>query len=418
MKTATAPIVDFFETIDSIVTEWSAHNRAGLSICGVDIHSSITSYLAYRLFAFRDQFIEKKIDVRTIRDELPKLTPSVAPVQTCDESVELSDTTLCYANGPRMARQLKPIYDKLKADGGRVVFLCDFKIEGIETVSLGDFNKSHSTPGWINEHYFEDYTRLFSVLYRAFREFRPKTVFCVDGCQTGAKILAEIARHYGAEAICLQQGWPSFLHSGFRRMPYSKFLTWGKGFSKLYAAENPDCPFIEVGYPYRIIEQGTHNAILFCLQAPVFLATNSSFAEFLKTVDQTARRYPHRSILVREHPDYKLPEEIREWLAENVNVEFCSGMPIEMCYSRAKVVVAHFSSTLMECLVHGCIPISLDFAMQGRYSPDLETTGLGFICTNRAVFFDRLEEILNQGFSCSELSEWFSQKSAEYFVET
>lgn len=410
-KQSIRPIEWFYEVVDEVILRWKNENLESLNIAGIDIGCSLSSYLAYELYQYRNKYLKDEIDESFLYKALPFFKHDVTDAAIVLKRFELSDSIMLYANGPRMARQLRPIYDELCKHDKKVFFICEYNVDGIKSSSLNDFPEYFSPLLWSGCKIEKNFFELFKKLLSAFMAIKPACVVCVDGCQTGAKILAEISRYYGSKSVCLQQGWPSFLHSGFRRMPYDKFLTWGNGFSQLYSLKNPGCKFISVGYPYYVVENGEHKAILFCIQAPVYFATIHSLSLFINTIHTTASLYGDLEILVREHPDYRLPDSIKNWLTAMSNIRFVSEDPIERVYAESKIVVAHFSSVLMESMIHGCTPISLDYSGEQEYSPNLMEEGLGYICKNEKDFFLAVESVFNNSYNHSlDIEKWFAPK--------
>lgn len=69
------------------------------------------------------------------------------------------------------------------------------------------------------------YANTFDILMRI---LQPKGLIFLEGCHYQQLLLATIGRDYGIPTLCIQQGWPSLMHTAFRRMPYRYYLMWGK----------------------------------------------------------------------------------------------------------------------------------------------------------------------------------------------
>lgn len=242
------------------------------------------------------------------------------------------------------------------------------------------------------------------------RKLHPKALVCIDGCQTEYELAAIFCHNMGIPSVCIQHGWPSYLHTGFQNMPYTHFLTWGEGFQRLWKSCNPHTKFINTGYMYDVKTQGTHHAITFFLQTPMFLCSKEHLERIYQLIVSTAKRYLDREILVREHPEYKANDSIRLIWSHLPNIRMATEEPLSEVYAHTKVVVSHFSSTLMEGIVHGCTPLVFDPTYQSRYNPDIEAEGLGCIADNEGIFFLQLNKLLTTSFSLTPhhcMEYWF-----------
>ena len=238
----------------------------------------------------------------------------------------------------------------------------------------------------------------------------PRLLVCIDGCQLEYGVAALICKRKGIPSVCVQQGWPSFLHEGFHNMPYTHFMTWGRGFSELWKKRNVGVNFVDVGYLYNVKGDGAHNAITFFLQAPVYFLTKEYLNRIYLLIDKTAEKYDTCNVLVREHPVYKADERIKERWCRHKNLKVVSNVPLEDVYADTHVAVSCFSSSIMECVVHGCVPLVFCPTTGVRYNPDIEAEGLGFISDSEEMFFDSLGRIMEQEVNLEplhNLSYWF-----------
>jgi len=241
---------------------------------------------------------------------------------------------------------------------------------------------------------------------------RPRTVVCIDGCQTRYMIAAEYCRIAGVRSVCIQQGWPSLIHQGFHDWAYSRFLTWGEGFSSLLKPYNPCTRFISAGYPYEI-ERGSdapRQAIGFFLQDRIYLGSEYADCLMRRAISYAAQAYPEVTVYVRRHPLCRKDSE--RFQIDRQNVVWADDIPLARLFAMCKVAVSQFSSCIIESTFHGCRPIVLDPASGSRYNPDIEAEGLGKICGNFDGFIKSLSEVMHQDSSQSG-SNWCDCYGAE-----
>lgn len=91
---------------------------------------------------------------------------------------------------------------------------------------------------WIIDSVLSSYYNTFQLLLEV---LKPEAVIVLEGCHHQEQILSDVARKNGIPSIAIQQGWPSFIHSMFRNMPYSHYLTWGAGFDRNGQSGTPVC---------------------------------------------------------------------------------------------------------------------------------------------------------------------------------
>ena len=67
-----------------------------------------------------------------------------------------------------------------------------------------------------------------------------------------------------------------------------------------------------------------------------------------------AERYCDRTVLVREHPEYKADTMQKEQWAALPNIRNVSDVPLAEVFAQTRVTVSCFSSSIMESVAHGC----------------------------------------------------------------
>ena len=235
----------------------------------------------------------------------------------------------------------------------------------------------------------------YMLMNSLFSELKVEGVVLLEGCHFQEQIIGEIAREHHFPSILLQQGWPSVMHTMFRRFPYSHFITWGDGFNDLWRRYNPVPEYCAGGYPYPV-KSKRDEAISFFLQAPLFISDDVYYDMLVDLIAETAKKYDNRKILIREHPEFRMDISQKKDLSELSNVRFVTDCVLPDVFASSCVVVSHFSSSLIEGLAHECIPLVFDPTTDSQYLPDVEALGIGAIAKNPCDFFQKLDKVLSE----------------------
>lgn len=261
---------------------------------------------------------------------------------------------------------------------------------------------------------FDTFSSLLEILH-------PKGVVLLEGGSLQAHVLATVSESCNIPSYCIQQGWPSFFHTMFREMPYRYFLTWGKAFSTLWQSTNPKPEFIPIGYTLPVSaerKKESKNCITFFLQGPFFISDAHYEEEVVALIKNTALRMPEQRFLVKPHPAYRPSGHTFEQLFLLTNVEDASFVNVEEVFLQTLVSVSHYSSTLVEGVIHGCLPLVYDPTTGSRYRPDIENLELGLIASTPSEFYEKLLQIISRkNFFYSKADEirkhWFAASGEE-----
>jgi hypothetical protein len=248
-----------------------------------------------------------------------------------------------------------------------------------------------------------EYWRELALRFDTFREIlereAPIAVMMTEGNQPDDEILARAARTLGIRSICIQQGWSPIIHTGFRDMQYDDFFVWGTEFGRLLQPENPRQYFAATG-SHRIEPTGTATlatarAISFFLQKGSVLITERAWCEMLDLVRWTAATWPERDILVREHPAAPLTAEERSALCALPNIVLCPSatMSLDTVLRQTGVAVAFYSTTLIEALAYGAVPLIINITGAPHYVPDLAAMGVGIEVKDFAAARDAMARL-------------------------
>lgn len=423
--------IEFHRALESAVeNELDKMEQSRFMLGSFHLIRSLRNHLWYKRLHFRDEY-DRLRHAGLSQAEAIRIIGS-AHVKICEElhprnsSLELSGhpwhdslkewrgRTIFFCAGRRNLEYLRPIISGFK---GRCVVWSDADCTdedwaGYDKIVL-PLTIAKKTM-FMNMYLAVNYPHFFAFAHTILLTLSllaPKVVVCIDGCQTKYMIAAEYCRAVGIPSVCIQQGWPSFLHQGFRNWPYRYFLSWGNGFSQLLSSNgNQDTKFVSAGYPYRVEENSTveRDGIGFFLQERIFLASEQSERLMVTAIDYVSRTYPEMKVYVRRHP-LRRNDDYGILKAENVIV--ADSMSLSDLYSKCKVVVSHFSSCIMESLIHGCVPIVIDPTSDSRYTPDIELEDLGYICESLLDFKHCLSRALLKEQKLPE--GWFEKTGTE-----
>ena len=327
----------------------------------------------------------------------------------------LQGNLLVYVYNNRQLNYLLPLVNRLNRP---ILLLCESCVD--EEVEVNDNVTAIEMP--FTDDNLPELQRYYVSFHAVLEALQPEGVLVLEGCHYQEQILAIVAQKLGITDIGLQQGWPSFMHTMFRRFSYSYYLTWGNGLNGHWHKYNPDTRFISTGYLYEV-QRKCGTAITFFLQSPRFLSDDNYFRQLVSLIEETAERYPNKEIGVREHPEYRLDTTTVEKLQRHGNVRFMSDLPLSETFARTQVVVSHFSSALMEGMAHDCIPLVFDPTQHSRYTPDVEALGVGCVASDKLSFFKDLAYI-EQHIAAfiekiiTEKSDWFQELSESAIKRT
>jgi hypothetical protein len=239
-------------------------------------------------------------------------------------------------------------------------------------------------------HFLNTYDCLLEIL-------NPKGIIVLEGCHLQEHVLGLICNQLKIPSFCIQQGWPSLMHTMFCNYSYKYFLTWGNWFNELWRLNSPIPNYKAIGYMYPCEKENIEikKSICFFMQAPVLISDAEYFSSFIEIMMETVVLFPTEKFLVREHPEFRLSDQTKEKIDQITNLKIVTESDLSLVFEETKIVVAHFSSVLMEGLIHNCIPVVLDLTADSIYYPDIETAGLGFITKDKNSFINALSLIIH-----------------------
>lgn len=316
---------------------------------------------------------------------------------------------LFYAINERFVKVMKPIFDKtpvprafITHDKSTANYL---KREGIPYIRISYFayfiNRWSQPESWLKKYCLLEQ---YDILYDTIKRIRPKSVVLVEGNASSDEVVNQICKKLDIQSICIQQGWSPIIHNGFRNMSYSKMLVWGNGFAELLKPYNPKQSFVVTGnYATDMAEIRKISEIK---NIAFFLMTNTRrFTRMLNKyilekesefILWTARTYKNINVIIREHPVDRLNEDERKPFKGLLNIKFMN--PDE--YSLKEVMnisdlsVSIYSSTILESIASGIIPIIFNLTSFPNYFPDVNAERAGIEVKSIEEAKEKLAELV------------------------
>lgn len=422
-------ITEFFTLLKDSVRAWITTHKESMVMGDVNVSGSLESYVNYSNYSLRDEYCRRRSEGERAETVIASLITLPPPADTDVISQELlpftSDARLWtealsplrgrevfYANFERMAHCLIPW---IRSSSQSAVIISENEIDyqhiglppDMTAVRFHDLRMRLYRNDFIEKHFpvFYSFCNTIKLMDSI---IEPPRFSCICGCQVIGKIWAEICTARGGDTVCYQQGWPAFMHAGFVDMPYKRMVTWGDEFNRLWHKYNPRTECLTGGYPYPIAADGSHHCVTFFLQEPYFVSSHRMVWQMYDLIVATARRYPDMTIQYRLHPESQIDSHIRHRLDSLPNIVDATDRPLHEVYASTRVAVSHYSSTIMECLAHGCCPLVFNPTPRWRYTPDLEAEAIGFISTTPDEFFDRLPRAIAHRIAPTTVARWIA----------
>lgn len=246
-----------------------------------------------------------------------------------------------------------------------------------------------------------------NVLRQAFKQLAPDCIVVPEGNAAIYELANQAARAIGIPTVCVQQGWAPVVHPGFRNMSYTKMFVWGQQFIDMLAPYNPRQEFVATGnHIVASVPQGDvqmRSAIAFFLQNGAHWLTEAVAQGVMDLIVWSAEQFPDREIRVREHPGEPLPEKIVEHLktAKNIRVMLPSEFSLKDVFLDCRVAIAINSTTILEAVASGVVPLILDVGGWGPYYPSVVGEGAGIEANNFADARTELERLVSDDGFCA-----------------
>ena len=400
--------LEFIETVEELlllfINRCQHINKAAINLERLDFSKTIINTLwTHIFFSYRDEYNNERLKRNTKKNlkriiwnnDLKPLLPNsneigyiekTAPckvITDMDYLEEYRGAVCFYCYNLRQLYYFLPILERIQEK--TVIFynfdLGNFNTENqhiifIEFCLRSDFQCFHQSFLQRNFPYLFWFTNNFMGYLSA---LKPKCIVLLEGCHSEMEALSIIGKQIQIHTLCLQQGWPSVMHSRFRNMTYDYFLTWGNIFNRLWKKYNSAPEFVPMGYCYKVPKLAKENIITFFLQAPIIILNEQYFEKILEFALWCAESFPKYKVWVREHPEFIIDQNRISKFSLFPNIEIKSSGDLSSILSLTKIGVSTFSSTLMEGLVHNVIPFILELSSVPYYPQDIKGKKLGYI---------------------------------------
>jgi hypothetical protein len=445
------------DAIEQFTSDMVAHDPKVFKSGRADIRYVVERQLFFALFADRqlhDYFVAcAKQEVLTDDNDLPFWIRQVAPYfrnsrPGFGEPLDLKSRILrrlyrfygrasirtknCGADRPRVlflvihpkfVRYLRPIAERLSApyafltieDPRMFDALGEQNLPGVHieptadslAMTLPEVDIFHQKfrPGA-----FDSWFIRLNAIRRALKALQPDCIVVPEGNAAIYELVNQSTKAIGIPTMCVQQGWAPVVHPGFRNMNYTKMLVWGQEFIEMLASHNPRQRFVATGnhvvacQPQGDIEK--RDAIAFFLQNGAHWMTEAAAEGMLGLILWAAERFPDREIRVREHPGEPLREADVDRLKRTANIRlaFPGDFSLKDVLSECRVAVAINSTTILEALASGVVPLILDVGGFGPYYPGVAEQGAAIEVRDFNDARVALERLVNDDQFCTSFS--------------
>ena len=232
----------------------------------------------------------------------------------------------------------------------------------------------------------------------------PRAIVMPEGNAPAYEVVRLAAKEAGVPTICIQHGWSPVLHPGFRGLAFDEMLVWGARFGDLLSEENPSQAFTIAGNPNisrtsncRGLDRPV-KTIGFFLQKGGPLIAASDWIGFLDLIAWTAAVFPDIALVVRDHPSGpSLDTDERNRIGTSAHISFSvpSREPLDDVLRDCDIVVAMYSSTLIEALCVGAVPLIVLPSRLAHYHPDLESAGVGVEAADYCDAKEKLQRLIS-----------------------
>lgn len=253
-------------------------------------------------------------------------------------------------------------------------------------------------------------------VYNSLKTTNPKKVLVIEGDSYEQHIFGLLKRQFDYDCICLQWGYEprSSLRMGYRNMPYDSLLVWGSFFEKSFRLHNNNLCIKTVGHPTLMQHKKRQNgkALLFALQRPMVpFVTENDIDTLIELAIESANHFPNQKIIVRNHPNFDIPEKHITNLESipNIHIHRFHEFSINESLDNAKICISISSTMGFEAIYHGVYPLFV----QCNNIPlllhnDMISIGTGKHITKKINFIETLMQLNSKNIIAPNPEQFFS----------
>ena len=219
---------------------------------------------------------------------------------------------------------------------------------------------------WKKQYFqFRPYAHLVDRVLGYKALLNSKNIILIEGCVLSEHIVGEVCKAKHINTALLQWGFfaKTVTQAGWREMPFSKFLVWGEFYKKSFSKYN-SLPIVACGHPTLDYSSNYDKSpvILFAVQK--VMGDHIKENDILNFIDYAisfAKMLPNFKVIVRSHPDFKIPED-RKQNAEGIpNIIWHDyyNFSLQNSFTEAKYCVSISSTVSLESIAFGCYPLFL-----------------------------------------------------------
>lgn len=398
----------------------------------------LESILARELIQISNTSANKsvKISYRTsiygyLRPIAGNIVRSIKDLINRSNNIECDGKILLYVMHDKFIRFFAPIRD-VSPDNYTYLYLCNSNLRN--KLNCANLSSIALTPiGWSqkklsSESQLTSFPHLlmqFNLFYQNLSKCRPRAILVPEGNAPEYEIINQVCRLLGIPVICIQNGWAPYVHNGFRNLSFTKMLVWGEGFVELLKPYNPHQKFVVTGSylikknkdSMALASDNIKKGVGFFLQAPSQLISNECWNNFLELIRWTSKEFSEISVYIREHPSYSITEEEKLSLTRFFNVVFAnpSDWTLDKFFIHTKISIAVHSSTILESIAAGVLPVIYNETPMPRYFPDADVHHAAIEVKTLAEAKDILAKLMNETIQIDDYKDSMRAFSDKFF---
>jgi hypothetical protein len=263
---------------------------------------------------------------------------------------------------------IKPVKEALEQKGKKVEFLLWDKNDLDQNIKEKIHLPKTDFP-LLGKKSYTQYHEFTSLIDRA-TGFLPllknKKLILIEGDLESHHILGLLGKKHQFETYCLQWGFfgKTATKPGWRDMPFDKLLVWGDFFADNFKTYNPKLSIVATGHPglQETITDQKGKVILFAVQKKFGEhITNQDVLDFIHFAAKFATQMTDYKIIVRSHPDFEIPENIKQEYqsVQNIIWHDYKNFSLNQSFDDAKYCVSISSTVSLESIAYGCYPLYL-----------------------------------------------------------
>lgn len=256
----------------------------------------------------------------------------------------------------------------------------------------------------------------------ALRRLGPRVVVLAEGNSPDDEVINQVCKKLGIPAVCIQQGWSPIFHPGFCNLSYDTMLVWGAGFADLLAPTNPKQQFVSTGN-FALTSDFTDpsdkppGVLFFHQDLDRGLGGVRGSAMVIALAERLAAARPDIPIHYRPHPLVPLDDASAARLRQfaNVTIQNTVDVPLDEALRQVCVSVSIYSTTILESIAAGTVPVIFNMTTMPRYCPDVAAAGAGLELRTLDDAFTAIDRLLSDRAHLSSFTDPMARFARRFF---